>query len=80
MKHEYSPRGVCARKMEFVLNDGIINDLRITGGCSGYSSGVVKLVEGMRADDVIERLENVKCAGKASSCPAELAAALKSAK
>jgi len=79
MKHEYQPRGVCAKKMEFVLNDGVINDLKITGGCSGYSNGVMKLVEGMDAQEVIKRLEGVKCAGKPSSCPEQLAMALKAA-
>jgi len=79
MKHEYTPKGVCARKFEFTLNDGKINGLQITGGCSGYSSGVMKLVEGMSADDVIKRLEGVKCSGKPSSCPEQLALALKSA-
>jgi len=80
MKFEHTPQGVCARKMEFTLNDGIINNLKIVGGCSGYGIGMTKLVEGMNADDVIQRLEGVRCAGKASSCPAQLAQALKAAK
>jgi uncharacterized protein (TIGR03905 family) len=80
MKHEYTPHGVCARKFEFSINDGKINDLKITGGCSGYSTGMMKMVEGMKADDVIERLDGVRCAGKASSCPAQLALALKEAR
>jgi uncharacterized protein (TIGR03905 family) len=77
MKHEYTPRGVCAQKMEFDIDDGVINDIEITGGCPGYSSGISKLIVGMKAEDVIERLENVRCGGKPSSCPAQLAAALK---
>jgi uncharacterized protein (TIGR03905 family) len=79
MKHEYTPRGVCARKIEFDMEDGRVSDLKITGGCSGYSNGLTRLVVGMNADEVIGKLEGVRCAGKASSCPAQLAAALKTA-
>ena len=79
MKHEYTPHGVCAKKIEFVINNGIIDDVIISGGCAGNGVGIAKLVTGMKAVDVIERLENVRCGGKASSCPAQLAMALKSA-
>jgi uncharacterized protein (TIGR03905 family) len=80
LKHEYNPRGVCAKKIEFDINDGVISDLKIIGGCPGYSSGMAKLVVGMKADDVIDRLENIRCGTKPSSCPAQLALALKAIK
>jgi uncharacterized protein (TIGR03905 family) len=79
MKHEFTPRGVCAKKIEFDVNNGIINDVKISGGCQGYGAGIANLVEGMKPKDVIARLENVRCGGKASSCPAQLALALKAA-
>ena len=78
MKHEYTPRGVCAGKIEFDVNDGIINNVKIHGGCQGNSTGIAKLVEGMKADEVIEKLESIRCGGRPSSCPAQLAMALKS--
>jgi uncharacterized protein (TIGR03905 family) len=80
MKHEYKPSGVCAAKMEFSLDNGIVNNVRISGGCQGNGAGIAKLVEGMKADDVIKRLENVRCGGRPSSCPAQLAQALKAAR
>jgi uncharacterized protein (TIGR03905 family) len=80
MKHEYKPRGVCAQNIEFILNDGIVKDVKIHGGCQGNGAGMAKLVEGMEADEVIARLESVRCGGRSSSCPAQLALALKSAK
>ena len=81
MKFEYTPRGVCARKIEFEINeDGIIKDVEFSGGCAGNAVGIAKLVEGMRADEVIEKLEDIRCGGKPSSCPAQLALALKAAK
>jgi uncharacterized protein (TIGR03905 family) len=80
MKHEYKPNGVCAGKIEFDLNNGVINDVKIIGGCPGNGSGIAKLVEGMKADDVIGKLENVRCGGRPSSCPAQLAKALREAK
>ena len=79
MKYEYTPRGVCASKIEFTINNGVIDDVKITGGCPGYSMGVSKLIVGMKPEDVIERLENIRCGGKSTSCPAQLAMALKSA-
>ena len=78
MKHEYTPRGVCAKKFEFNLENGIINDLKIIGGCAGNGAGIARLVEGMKTEDVIERLDGISCGGRPTSCPAQLAAALRS--
>jgi uncharacterized protein (TIGR03905 family) len=77
--HEFKPRGVCAQNIEFDLKEGIINNVKIHGGCQGNGAGIAKLVEGMKADEVITRLESVKCGGRPSSCPAQLAQALKAA-
>lgn len=77
MSYEYTPQGVCARKFEFDVNNGIISGLKIIGGCAGNGAGIARLVEGMKAEDVIEKLENVNCGSKPTSCPAQLAKALK---
>jgi len=78
MKHNYKPNGVCARDIEFnVSEDGVLNNVKISGGCQGNSAGIAKLVEGMKVDEVITRLDGIKCGARTSSCPAQLAAALK---
>jgi uncharacterized protein (TIGR03905 family) len=82
MKHEYTTRGVCAKKIEFTINtengEKVVNNVEIVGGCPGNGAAVAKLVEGMKANEVIEKLDGVRCGGRPSSCPAELAEALKS--
>ncbi len=78
MTFEYVPRGVCARKMVIDVNDGIVSKVQILGGCHGNSQGVSALVKGMPIDEVIARLEGIRCGYKATSCPDQLAAALKS--
>lgn len=60
-------------------DDGIINEVRFTGGCNGNTSGISQLVKGMYAEDVIEKLKDVKCGMKGTSCPAQLALALEQA-
>jgi uncharacterized protein (TIGR03905 family) len=80
MKYEYTPRGVCAGKMEFDLNNGKVSDVKIIGGCAGNGVGIARLVEGMGVDEVIERLENIRCGGRPTSCPAQLAEAIKAVK
>ena len=77
MTINYTPRGICARQIIIEVEDGIVQDAKIIGGCSGNSQGVGALVKGMKVDEVIEKLENIKCGSKSSSCPAQLAQALK---
>jgi uncharacterized protein (TIGR03905 family) len=74
---EYKTRGVCARKIQFMIEDGILKDVSFTAGCNGNLSGISKLVEGMKIEDVINKLEGIKCGGKNTSCPAQLVEALK---
>ena len=76
---EYTPKGVCSRKIEIDIENGIINKVRFVGGCNGNTQGISKLVEGMKAEDVISRLEGVNCNGRGTSCPDQLAKALKEA-
>ena len=80
MQYEYKTSGVCAGKIVFEVDDGIVHDVRFIGGCSGNTQGVAKLAEGMKADEVIARLEGIRCGMKATSCPDQLAKALIAAK
>ncbi|MDO5134802.1 MAG: TIGR03905 family TSCPD domain-containing protein [Eubacteriales bacterium] len=76
----YRTKGVCAQAIEFELDDAKkVHNVRFIGGCSGNTQGVALLVEGMDADEVIRRLEGVRCGSKPSSCPDQLARALKGA-
>lgn len=77
MKYTYQPRGVCSRLMEFDVEDGIVRDIRIIGGCSGNLQGIASLVTGMKVNDVISKLQGIRCGGKPTSCPDQLARGLK---
>ncbi len=81
MKMNYKTKGTCASNIMVDVNDdGIIEDVRFVGGCSGNTQGVAALVRGMKADDAIERLEGIRCGFKPTSCPDQLAKALKEMK
>lgn len=77
MEYTYRPRGVCAQQMEMDIVDGKLHSLKVLGGCSGNLQGIGKLVEGMEIEEVIKRLEGVRCGFKSTSCPDQLAQALK---
>lgn len=78
MRHiEYCPQGVCSRKIEIDVEDGIIQSVSFTGGCSGNTQGVSRLLVGMRVEDAIERLDGIRCGFRPTSCPDQLAKALK---
>lgn len=78
MKFNYTPKNVCSRNMEIEIDDnGIIVDVKILGGCNGNLQGISRLVKGMKAEEVIEKLGNIRCGFKNTSCPAQLAEALK---
>ncbi len=76
MKYEFNPRGVCSRKMVLEIEDGVIKDLKVEGGCNGNLQGISALVKGMRVEDVIEKLAGIRCGSKPTSCPAQLAEGL----
>ena len=68
MKHyEYITRGVCSRKIDFDIDNGIVTNVKFTGGCNGNTQGICKLVEGMKAEDVIQRLKGLNCNGRGTS-------------
>lgn len=73
----YKPKGTCSSQMTVEIEDGVVRSLTSERGCSGNLQGIAKLVEGMRAEEVIARLDGVRCGGKATSCPDQLAQALK---
>ena len=77
MEISYKTKGICARGITVEVEDGIAKRVRFDGGCNGNTQGVATLVEGMRVDDVISKLEGIKCGFKNTSCPAQLAEALK---
>lgn len=79
MTYEFKPTGVCARGLSFEIEDGKVKNVKFNGGCNGNTQGIAKLVEGMDAKEVIARLEGVKCGFKKTSCPDQLAKALKEA-
>lgn len=77
MTIEYIPKGVCSRKMTVDVKDGIIQKVQIEGGCSGNLQGISCLVEGMAVEEAIRRMEGICCGWKDTSCPDQLAKALK---
>ena len=78
MKYTYTPRGVCSRRMTVELDDAhVIEKVTVEGGCSGNLQGISKLVVGMKAEEAIERMEGISCGGKGTSCPDQLAQALR---
>ena len=73
----YTTQGTCSRQITFDVVDNKLTNVRFLGGCSGNTQGVSKLVEGMDIDEVIKRVEGVSCNGRPTSCPDQLARALK---
>ncbi len=77
MTIEYRPKGTCSRKMTVDIDGGIIRSVHIEGGCSGNLQGISRLVEGMAVDEAIRRMEGIRCGFKSTSCPDQLAQALR---
>ena len=79
MKTVYETSGTCSRAIMLDVDDaaGIINNIPFVGGCMGNTCGIAQLVRGMKAEDVIARLEGIRCGSKPTSCPDQLAVALK---
>lgn len=80
MEIAYKTKGVCSRAIYIDVEDGIVKNVRFEGGCNGNTKGISSLVVGMKVDEVIKRLEGIKCGFKATSCPDQLAQALKEIK
>lgn len=80
MSFEYKTCGTCSQRILFDIEDGKVHNLQFIGGCNGNLKGIGSLVEGMDVDEVIARLEGTTCGMKPTSCPDQLAQALKAAK
>lgn len=80
MKYSYATNGTCSRRIDITLNDnGVIEEVVFDSGCPGNTHGVAALVKGMTADEAIARLEGIDCRGRGTSCPDQLAKALREA-
>ena len=79
MKTTFYPKGVCSRQYDIELEDGIIKDIRIVGGCSGNLQGIRSLIIGQKAEDVIPKIRGIRCGFKATSCPDQISYALEEA-
>lgn len=77
MQFTYKTSGVCSRAIEIDVENDLVRSVRYIGGCNGNTQGISKLVVGMQIDEVISRLENINCNGRGTSCPDQLAKALK---
>jgi uncharacterized protein (TIGR03905 family) len=79
MQYEYKTKGTCSRSILFDIEDGKLKNVQFIGGCNGNLKGISALVEGMNVQDVIARVEGIQCGMKSTSCPDQLAQALKEA-
>ena len=77
MKFNYTTKGVCSRSIAIEIENDVILSAVYTGGCSGNTQGVSALVKGMKVDEAIDRLAGIRCGFKSTSCPDQLAEALK---
>lgn len=73
----YIPKGVCSRKVTIEVEDHVIRSVQVVGGCSGNLQGLSSLLRGMNVQEAIGRLEGIRCGGKPTSCPDQIAQALK---
>ncbi len=76
MKYIYEPEGVCSMQMIFEIDEGIVKELNIIGGCPGNTVGVAQLIKGKKIDEIINLLKGIPCGNKGTSCPDQIAKAL----
>ena len=79
MQYEYKTKGTCSQRILFDITDGKVENVQFIGGCNGNLQGISKLVDGMDINEVIEKIEGIRCGMKPTSCPDQLAKALKAA-
>ena len=80
MQYEYQTSGTCSRSILFDIEDGKVKNVEFIGGCNGNLKGIGALVDGLEVDEVISKIEGIHCGMKETSCPDQLAQALKQAK
>ena len=76
MNYSYKTKGTCSVQIDFEVSDGIVSNIRFIGGCNGNLKGLSALADGMKVEDVIEKLHGIRCGFKNTSCPDQLAKAL----
>ena len=79
MTYTYTPKGVCSQRIQVEVEDGIIRNVQVLGGCSGNLQGISSLIIGMPAREAIGRMKGIRCGMKNSSCPDQIAIALEKA-
>ena len=79
MEYTRMNKGVCSRSTKVVIEDGIVKDIKVIGGCAGNIEGISRLVIGMKAEDVAKRMKGVRCGFKSTSCPDQIAIAIEEA-
>lgn len=80
MQYEYRTRGTCSQRILFEVEDNKVKNVQFIGGCNGNLQGICRLVDGLDVDEVIAKIEGIRCGMKPTSCPDQLAKALKEAK
>lgn len=80
MEYRYKPQGVCSSEFIINIENGVIVDLKVIGGCNGNLQGISSLVKGMKVEDVISKLKGINCGYKGTSCPDQIAKALEKIK
>ena len=76
MKYTYRTKGTCSRSITFDIEDGVVRNVQFEGGCNGNLKGIGATVDGMKVEDVIDKLSGIRCGFKSTSCPDQLAQAL----
>ena len=79
MQYEYKTHGTCSQRIFFEIEDGKVQNVQFLGGCNGNLKGICRLVKGMKAEDVIDRMEGTLCGFRNTSCPDQIAKNLKKA-
>ena len=79
MSYTYKTRGTCSQAIQFDIVDDKVRNVQFIGGCSGNTQGVARLIEGMDVHEAISRIDGIKCGPRPTSCPDQLATALKQA-
>ena len=77
MDYVYKTSGTCSKEIRFSIENGILKNVSFLGGCNGNLQGIGKLVEGMKVEEVEKRLKGISCGGRPTSCPDQLACAIR---
>ena len=80
MQYQFQPKGVCPQRILFDLDGDVVRNIRFIGGCSGNTQGVAALAEGLTVDEIEKKLGGIRCGFKPTSCPDQLAKAVRAAK